>query len=52
MKEEKRHPTKGTSKTKTHVEKLLFETLLELDKAKVDAIKWKIMVEEKKGKKK
>jgi len=39
VKEEK--PLEGTSKTKTFVEKLLFSTLLELERAKVDVTKWK-----------
>jgi len=49
-KEEIPLPIKGTSKTKTSVEKLLFATLLELEKAKVDVIKWKRVVEDNKGK--
>jgi hypothetical protein len=48
MKEE--IPMEGTSKTKTHVEKLLYATLLELEQAKVDAIKWKRVEEDNKGK--
>jgi hypothetical protein len=40
----------GTTKTKTHVEKLLYATMLELDKFKVDAIKWKRVAEDNKGK--
>ena len=48
MKEER--PMEGTSKTKTPVEKFLYATLLELEKSKVDAIKWKRMVEDNKGK--
>jgi hypothetical protein len=48
MKEER--PMEGTSKTKNHVEKILYATLLELEKAKGDAIKWKRMVEYNKGK--
>jgi hypothetical protein len=48
MKEER--PMEGTSKTKTHVEKLLYATMLELEKAKVDAIKWKRVEEDNKGK--
>jgi hypothetical protein len=39
MKEE--IPIEGTYKTKTHVEKLLYETMLELEKANVISIKWK-----------
>jgi hypothetical protein len=50
VKEEK--PLEGTSKTKTHVEKLLYATLLELEKAKVDVIKWKRVEEDNKGKQK
>jgi hypothetical protein len=50
VKEEK--PLEGTSKTKTPVEKLLFATLLELEKAKVDVIKWKRVAEDNKGKQK
>jgi len=40
----------GTSKTKTHVEKLLYAALLELEQAKVYAIKWKRVEENKEGK--
>jgi hypothetical protein len=40
----------GTSKIKTPMEKFLYATLLELDKVKVDVIKWKRMVEDNKGK--
>jgi hypothetical protein len=40
----------GTTKTKNHVEKLLYATMLELDKFKVDAIKWKRVAEDNKGK--
>jgi hypothetical protein len=32
------------------VEKLLYATLLELEKAKVDVIKWKRMAKDNKGK--
>jgi len=48
VKEEK--PLEGTSKTNTHVEKCLYETLLELEKAKVDVIKWKRVEKYNKGK--
>lgn len=40
----------GTSKIKTPMENFLYATLLELDKVKVDVIKWKRMVEDNKGK--
>jgi hypothetical protein len=43
-------PMEGTSKTKTLVGKLLYATLLELEKAKVDAIKWKRVEKDNKGK--
>jgi len=39
----KERPMEGTSKTKTHMEKLLYATMLELEKSKVDAIKWKMV---------
>jgi hypothetical protein len=47
-KEEKQ--IKGTFKTKTPIENLIFATLIDLEKAKVDVIKWKRVEEEKKGK--
>jgi hypothetical protein len=52
VKEEKPHPIEGTSKTNTPLEKLLYAALLELEKAKVNVIKWKIMEEDNKGKQK
>jgi len=43
-------PMEGTYKTKILVEKLLYATLLELEKAKVDVMKWKRVAEDSKGK--
>jgi hypothetical protein len=34
---------KGTSKTKTPVEQLLYATLIELESSKIEAMKWKRM---------
>jgi hypothetical protein len=48
VKEEK--PLEGTSKTKTLVENILYATLLELEKDKIDVIKWKRVAEDNKGK--
>jgi hypothetical protein len=42
----------GTSNTKTLVEQLFYATLLELEKSKVEAIKWKRMEKRSKGKQK
>jgi len=39
-----------TSKTKTPMEKLIYATLLELEKSKVDIIKWNRMAEDNNGK--
>jgi len=50
MKEEM--PMKGTSKTKTIVEKLIYANLLELEKSKVDVIKCKRVEEDNKENKK
>jgi len=41
-------PIEGTSKTRTPMENLLYATLLELEKAKIDVVKWKRMKEENK----
>jgi len=48
MKEER--PMEGTSRTKTHVEKIIYATLLELEKSKGDSMKWKTIEEYNKGK--
>jgi hypothetical protein len=40
----------GSYKTKPPMENLLYGTLLELEKAKVDVIKWRRVEEDNKGK--
>jgi hypothetical protein len=49
---EKQLPLEGTSKAKTPAKILLYATFIELEKIKVEAIKWKRMVENSKGKQK
>jgi hypothetical protein len=42
-------PMEGTSKIKILMDKILYRTFLELEKANIDSIKWKRVAEDNKG---